>query len=266
MPTHRDIAAAIESVAPLDLQEEWDNSGFQLGDSEAEATGVTICVDLTDDVIDEALAAGHSMVVTHHPLIFKGVRQLLGRNRVERLVSRAIVSGLTVYSSHTAMDNAVGGVSHTLASMLGLTGVTTLVPKHRDDIAGPGLGAVGDLPSPLALDAFVDRVKACIGSPVVRCSDPSKAPASMISRVALCGGSAAEFLPEAISAGAQVYLTSDSRLNYFLDYRDRIILVDVGHYESEAVTKRIFYHILSGKFPNFALCLSSVEDNPIKYL
>ncbi len=264
--THRDIAAAIETIAPLHLQEEWDNSGFQLGDPDGIATGVTLCVDLTSDVIDEAIANGSSMIITHHPLIFRGVKHIVGDNRTEQLIAKALRAGVTVYSSHTSVDNAVGGVSWAIAEKLGLTDIATLVPQHRSSPDGPGLGVVGNLPEALTLDQFISLVKERLGSPVVRCSDPSKAPTTVISRVALCGGSAAEFLPDAIKAGAQLYLVSDSKLNYFLDYRDRIILADIGHYESEAVTKQIFYHILNGKFPNFALYLSSVEDNPIKYL
>lgn len=263
-PTHRDIAAAIETVAPLPLQESWDNSGFQLGDPDAEATGVVLCVDLTARVLAEAVERGCSMIVTHHPLLFHGVKQLLGRNRTEQLVAQAIRAGITVYSAHTTIDStAPEGVSWAMARRLGLTGITTLVPANG---AGNGFGAVGNLDAPTAFEQLVERIKTTFESPVVRCSDPAEAPCATISRVALCGGAGAEFIPAAIAAGAQIYITSDSKLNYFLDYRDRIILADIGHYESESVTKQIFYHILSGKFPNFALYISAAESNPIKYL
>lgn len=258
-----DITNAIESLAPLRLQEDWDNSGYQIGNPGDECSGVLLCVDVTPAIIKEAVAKKCNLIISHHPLLFRGVKQITGRNRVERTIVEAILNNITVYSSHTAVDNAPQGVSWAMAEMLGLTNCRPLVPIRGEENAG--CGVVGDLTSPLSPEELVKRVKTAFGSPVARCSDIPRGQ-EKISTVALCGGAGAEFITSAIAMGAQAYITSDTKLNYFLDYVDDIFLIDIGHYESEKCTKHIFYHLLSEKFPNFALFISESEKNPINYL
>lgn len=256
------LTAAIEEVAPLSLQEGYDNSGFQTGNPDAEATGALLCIDATEDIIDEAVARGCNLIVTHHPLIFRGVKCVTGRDRPERVLAKAIRNDITIYSSHTAMDSAVGGVSWRMAEKLGLTGVSVLVPAAPG--ANSGLGVVGDLPAPLSPAGLAELVKKSFASPVVRMSQH---PAGLaIKRVALCGGAAGEFVPQAIAAGAQAYISADCKHNQFLDHTHRILLIDAGHFETEACTKEIFFDILTEKFPNFAVCYSDTEKNPITYL
>ncbi len=258
----RDIIAAIEAYAPPALQEGYDNTGYQVGDPESEATGALLCVDVTDDIIDEAKSKGANLIISHHPLLFRGVKCVIGRNRPERALAKAIREGITIYSSHTAMDSAVGGVSWRMAQRLGLTGTTLLVPSHPG--ADTGLGVTGELPRPLTPTEFASMVKSTFGCGAVRMSRP--APQLVVKKVALCGGAAAEFLPEAIAAGAQAYVTADCKLNQFLDYAPDILLVDAGHFETEECTKEIFFDILTEKFPNFAVSYSDIEKNPIIYL
>ena len=266
MTSNRDIAKAIEEFAPLNTQEEWDNSGFQVGNPDDECRGVLICVDVTEDIVDEAVKKGCNLILTHHPLIFRKLPHILGGNRVERVVAEAIKNDVTIYSCHTPVDNARGGVSWAMADSLGLTDVTTLSPfRGPGQKPGVGSGIVGNLSRPLSPTELVEKVKRAFGSPVAQCS-ALPAPDTLISRVALCGGAGAEFIPDAISHGAQAYITSDTKHNYFLDHVGDIFIIDIGHYESEACTKRIFYHVLSEKFPNFALHYSDIEKNPINYL
>lgn len=261
--TIRQIIGAIEEIAPLRLQEEWDNSGFQAGHPDEECTGALVCVDVTVEVIREAVSRGCNLIVAHHPLLFRGIRQVLGRNRVERALEEALRSGVTVYSAHTSVDNAPGGVSWQMARMLGLSDCTVLSPLHSG--SSDGCGIVGTLPRRLTAEALAALVKDTFSSPVARCSDPAKA-APEISRIALCGGAGSDFIPAAIAAGAQAYINSDTKLNFFLDHADDIFLIDIGHYESEKCTKHIFYRAISEKFPNFAVYYSDVEQNPIHYL
>lgn len=257
-----DIISSIESVAPRHWQEDFDNTGLQIGSTGEICTGVLLCVDITEPIIDEAVERGCNLIVTHHPVMFRGVKTIAGRNRVERVIVDAIRRGVTIYSCHTSIDNApLHGVSWEMARRLGLEGITTLTAAEGQ----PGLGAAGDLPEPMAALDFVSHVKRTFGSRVARCSAPESAPA-VIRRVALCGGAGAEFLPEAIASGADAYVTSDSKLNYFLDYAESILLVDIGHFESEECTKDIFYQIITEKFPNFAVYKSQNEKNPINYL
>lgn len=255
--TNREITNAIEEFAPLSLQESWDNSGWQIGAPDAECLGVLICVDVTTDVLREAIDKGCNLVISHHPLIFKGVKQITGRNRVERCIPIAFKNGISVYSSHTATDCAPGGVSWEMARRLGMADV--------EGLDASGLGVIGNLPLPLPWEEFVGLVKKSFGADCVRCS---RTPANdwTVGRVGLCGGSAAEFLPLAMSRGAQAYVTADCKLNQFIDHADDILLVDSGHFETEECTKEIFYRVISEKFPNFAVWKSTVERNPVVYL
>ena len=128
----RDIISVIERFAPLSLQEEWDNSGLQCGDASAECTGVMLCLDVTLDVIEEASARGCNLVVSHHPMIFRGIKRLTGATVAERCIVAAISHNMAVYSSHTALDSADGGVSHALAALLGARVSRVLHPMDAE--------------------------------------------------------------------------------------------------------------------------------------
>ncbi len=259
--TNADIINAINEYAPLSLQEDWDNSGVQLGWSADECRGVLLCVDVTPAIVAEARERGCNLIVSHHPLIFKGLRSITGENPVQRAVLDAIRSGITVYSAHTSLDSAVGGISYTMARMLGAEVCAPLAPgKPGDDT---GLGVVATLPAPLSQAEFAELVKKTFGSPVCRCSAGTGAP---ISRIAMCGGAGGEFIPAAKAAGAQAYLTSDVRYHDFVDHGNDLFIVDIGHFESESCAKEIFYRVITEKFPNFAVYYSRNEKNPINYL
>ena len=261
MPTINDILRTIEAVAPLSLQESYDNAGLQIGDASAECTGAIICVDVTPETVSEAAARGCNLIISHHPLIFKGLKNITGATLQQRAAILAIKHDIAIYAAHTNLDNAPTGVSHTLAASLGIEKVSTLEPKAYDPTTGSG--AIGDLNPPVSPVELVDRVKAACSSPVVRCSTP---PHHAISRVAVCGGSGSFLINEAIKGGAQAFVTSDVKYHDFVDHGNDIFIIDIGHYESEKCTKQIFYHIVSEKFPNFALYYSELEKNPINYL
>lgn len=261
-----EITDALEAFAPLRLQESYDNSGYQLGNPADEATGALLCVDITEEIVDEALARGCNLIVTHHPLLFRGVKCVTGRNRPERVLAKALRAGVTVYSCHTAIDSAPGGVSWAMADRLGLTNVETLLPSGATHPAGiPGLGTVGNLPAPLTPSELAQKVKDTFHCHTLRTSRPNPA-LTAINRVALCGGAGADLLPQAIAAGAQAYITADCKLNQFLDHAHDIFLIDAGHYETEECTKQIFFNVIREKFPNFAVCNSEKDKNPIIYL
>ena len=232
-----DIIAAIEQEAPLSLQESYDNAGMQVGDKSALCTGVLLCVDVTPSVIDEAIERDCNLVVSHHPLIFRGLKHITGATPQELAIIKAIRR----------------------------LGIAKPSPLECPDPANPGigLGAVGDLELPLTPMKLIERVKLVCQSPITRCS---ALPCSMITRIALCGGSGASLINAAIAHKAQAFVTSDVKYHDFVDYSDRLLIIDIGHYESEMCTKHIFYHILSGKLPNFAVNYSETEKNPINYL
>lgn len=266
--TLADIAAVIERIAPPQLQESYDNTGWQLiapeNGAEAECTGVMVCVDATEAIVDEVAEAGCNLLLTHHPVLFRGQKSFTGATQVERVIMRAMRRGVSIYSCHTAIDSAPGGISACIASRLGLENVEVLVPNPSRPDAG--LGVVGNLPAPgMTPGELAERVKAALGSPVARCTRPRR-PLEPVVRVALCGGSGSEFIPQAVAAGAQAYITSDVRHHDFVDHTPDIFIVDVGHFEAEACAKDIFYHAITEKFPNFAVRYPTTEKNPIIYL
>lgn len=257
----KDIAHAIEQVAPLRYQESYDNAGIQVGDPEAEVTGVLLCTDVTLAVIDEAISCGYNMLVSHHPLIFQGLKKLAGRDSVERMVAHAIKHDINVYSAHTNMDNAPSGVSHHMAAKLGMTDVMVL-EAHDDDGVPVGSGVIGTM-TPMPVIDLLRRVKQTFGVEAVRYSGDVDAEAS---RVALCGGAGAFLIDRARQAGAQVFVTGDVRYHDFFKADEGIVIADIGHYESEQYTKELFCDILTRDCPTLRVAMARQERNPVKYL
>lgn len=251
-----DVIAAIEAVAPLDLQEDWDNSGFQVGDPHALTDGVLICLDVTPEILQEAHTKGCSLVISHHPLLFHPTRQLLGRDRAERCVALAFRLGITVYSAHTSCDCAPRGVSYQMALDLDLHDIQTLDPAS-------GLGTIGQLPQPLSYDQLLQKVKTTFGCQALRVSRTPRL--TEYQRIALCGGAGADLIVNAIAQGAQAYITADCKHNFFLDYRDDILLIDAGHFETEQCARAIFSRALTSRFPKLPVYISEVELPPILF-
>ncbi len=126
----KEIADALEMFAPLPLQDGFDNAGLQVGLTETEVTGVLLCLDVTEKIVDEAVALGCNLIVSHHPLIFSPLKKITGATYVERCVMKAMAAGIAIYSAHTNIDNAIGGVNYRIAEKLGLKNLKVLVPKE----------------------------------------------------------------------------------------------------------------------------------------
>ena len=262
-PLISDILSAIEDKFPPQYQEDFDNTGLQLGRVDRTCSGVLLCVDLTPQIIDEAIARGCNLIITHHPLIFHPLKKISGEDRVSKSVYDAIRADISVYSCHTSVDNTPRlGVSWEMGRMLGLSDIQSIEQRGPQGI---GCGIVGNLNRPLSALQLVDKVKATFSSPIARCSIIPKAD-TQISRIGLCGGAGSFLIPQAIHKGAQAFITSDSKYNTFIDHTDSIFLIDIGHFESEECTKNIFLQTIKEKFPNFALYYSQIEKNPINYL
>ncbi|MDR1344318.1 MAG: Nif3-like dinuclear metal center hexameric protein [Tannerellaceae bacterium] len=254
----KDILEEIERHAPLSLQEGYDNSGVQAGDVNREATAALLCLDVTEAVIDEALVRGCNLIISHHPLVFKPIKSLSGKTYIERCLIKACKHDITVYCAHTNLDNAPRGVNYHLGMMLGLENMSAL-GEHSDLTAQ---GIVGELPSSEEAMSFLKRIKEILHAPCIRHSAYS----GDIRKVALCGGSGAFLIPQAIASKADVFITGEARYNDFYDVEDKILLAVAGHYESEICTKGVFHSIISKKFPTFVLHLSDADSNPVKYL
>ena len=263
----KEITDSIEQYAPLRLQEEWDNAGIQVGDPEAEVTGVLLCTDATEAVVAEAISRGMNLVISHHPLIFRGLKKIMGRTPVERAVAMAIKHDITIYSAHTNMDSAWQGVSFRMAQKIGMTDVqfldTNMVdPYGEQECAMAGCGVIGDI-EPMPAREVMQRVKAAFEVGAVRYSGDGD---TIVSRVALCGGAGGFLLDKAVAMGAQLYVTADMRYHDFLDNNQRIVVADIGHYESEHFTKEIFLEIIQKKNPTFAVAFAKNETNQVNYL
>lgn len=251
------IAEAIEAFAPLDLQESWDNSGFCIGNADSEVSSAVVGLDCTEELVAEALEVGADMVITHHPLIFGGVKRISMSDSTGRTVIEAVKNGITVYACHTNMDKVLGGVSGTAAAALGLQGVEVL----DRDADGNGLGIVGTLPVPMHYRDFLSLVKSAMDVEALRFSEPVGKP---LSRVALCGGSGSSLIQAAAAAGADAYVCGDVSYHHFYA-PDGMMIVDIGHFESECKITDIICGIVREKFPNFAIHTGKRSENPVHY-
>ncbi len=359
------IIQTIEKVAPPIYQESYDNCGLQVGNPEDEVTGVLISLDVTEAVLEEAIQRGCNMIVSHHPLIFFGLKRISGRNYVERVIRKAIKHDISIYAAHTNLDNMHTGVNAKIAEKLQLRDISILSPKgntlsklytyaplsaaeklrealfaagaghiskYREcsfnttgtgsfrpqEGANPaigeaggkrewveevkievivekhiegavmaalraahpyeevayeliplpnanqhiGAGMIGYTQNPVIEDYFMEFLKDKMKADCIRHTAFLNKP---IKKVALCGGAGSFLLKDAIQAGADIFITADYKYHQFFDAEGKIIIADIGHYESEQFTSEIFEEILKKKFPTFAILLSKLNTNPVKY-
>ena len=253
----KDITSALEAFAPLSIQEGWDNSGLLIGSPEDEVRGVLVGFDCTPDLIDEAVACGCDMVVTHHPLIFKGLKRIQGGDPVSDAVIRAVKADVAVYAAHTTADKVIAGVSGAMARRLGLRDIALM-----EDEGGFGLGAVGTLPEPMTGEEAVAYVKDKFGLKMVRVSKP----VDRVEKVAVCGGSGASEIDAARATGAQLYISGDISYHHFFT-PEGFMVMDIGHFESEVDIVEILSKVIREKFPTFAIRISGNlgRSNPVRY-
>lgn len=257
----KEVAATLERFAPLPLQESYDNAGLQIGLTEREeVSGVLLCLDVTEAVIDEAIREGCNVVVAHHPLLFRGVKRVDNSTMVTRCVLRAIRAGVAIYAAHTNLDNARGGVNFRIAERLGLQRVKFLQPA-ADGQSGSGL--IGVLPTRRDAMDFLREVKEKFH---VDCLMHNAAHVQSIGRVALCGGAGEFLIDEAVAQGADVFITGEMGYHRYFGYEDRLLIATIGHYQSEQFTVGLLRDILREAFPDLKLVTTSLNTNPIKYL
>jgi len=359
------IISAIERVAPSNYQENYDNSGLLVGSAQEEATGVLVCLDCIETVLEEAKTLGINLVVAHHPIIFGGLKRLTGRNYVERVVMKAIRYGIAIYAVHTNLDNVLqGGVNSKIAEKLGLLNTKILAPKsglmrklatfvptaaadavraalfaagaghignysscsfntqgvgtflgdassnphvgergqlHKEaeekievvfleqqqnaimqallsshpyeevafdmvklenSLASVGAGLVGNLAAPMAVADFLQLLKTNMGAACVKYTAPHK---SNISRVAVCGGAGGFLLSQAVRQNADVFVTADYKYHEFFDADGKIIIADIGHYESEQFTIDLLCDLLKANFADLRVVPVSKSTNPVLY-
>lgn len=361
----KEITSYLESLAPLSTQESYDNSGLIVGSPEGTVTKVLISLDCTEAIIEEAVKLGAELVIAHHPIIFKGLKSLTGRNYVERTVLSAIKNDVAIYAIHTNLDNYLHGVNAEICERIGLNDVKVLAPvqgiltkmivyvpvDYVDQIrsvafaAGAGnignysecsfavqgkgtfkpgdkslpfageigerseeeevrleflveqhlvsevlnavrdihpyeemayeiysmqninqdlgAGMIGELDVSEEKMSFLHRIKEIFQAGSVRYTDSTN---KQIKKVAVCGGAGSFLLKNAIAAGADVFITGDFKYHEFFDAEERIVIADIGHYESEQFTSNRLRALIQEKFPTFAVHLTAIKTNPINYL
>lgn len=256
-----DIISILESFAPVRLQESYDNAGMQIGDVNDDATGILLCLDVTEAVVDEAISRGCNLIVSHHPLLFGGIRRITTEDDRGRIIIKALRHGISIYAAHTNLDRAREGVSWEIARMLGLRKLMVLDKDDADP--GVGLGIVGEIEQLPTLE-FLRKVKDTFHVKCLRYSD--NFPRLTIRRVAVCGGAGASLIRSAIDAGADVMVTGDVKYHDFTSYSSRILIADIGHYESEICTRRIFMRLFSDRFPDLQIYMADTDSNPVNCL
>lgn len=258
-----DIALALESWAPKPIAESYDNVGLLVGNPSAELTAVLINLDMTEEVVDEAIESGANMIVAHHPIWFMPRKRLNGEDYVSRTIIKAIKNDIALYACHTNLDNIRSGVNRRICDTIGLGNIRFLKTKHTTtDEEEYGSGMIGDLPEALSKSSFLHLVKERFHAKGIRYANCEK---EMIQTVAVCGGAGSFLIGEALKKGADALVTADITYHKFFDNEGKMLLLDIGHYESEQFTSELIREFLSEKFVNFAFRLSKVVTNPVRY-
>ncbi|WP_338647612.1 Nif3-like dinuclear metal center hexameric protein [Flavobacterium sp. KS-LB2] len=360
-----EIISVLEEMAPLAYAEDFDNVGLLVGDQESAATGILVCHDALENIIDEAIAKKCNLVVCFHPILFSGLKKITGRNYVECAVIKAIKNDIAIYAVHTALDNHQDGVNKIFSDALGLVDTKILIPKqhfirklvtytipenaeevrnalfdagagnignyencsfnskgigtymgneHSNPQVGErfefvqgdeikievtfekhlenkilkalfkshayeevayeiyelqnqhqniGLGMIGELKNPMNEKEFLLFAKEKMECGGIRHSNFT---GKDIKKVAVLGGAGSFAIKSAIQAGADAYLTADLKYHQFYEAENKLLLADIGHFESERYTKNYIVEYLRKKIPNFAVILSEENSNPVKYL
>jgi dinuclear metal center YbgI/SA1388 family protein len=361
----REITSFLEMLAPLAFQEDYDNSGLIVGHPDKELTGALISLDCTESVVDEAIQLGLNLIISHHPIVFKGLKKFNGKTYVERVVMKAIKHDIAIYAIHTNLDHISTGVNKKICDKLGVKNPDILKPREdslrklvtfcpdsfaeelRDamfkagagqignysecsyNVSGlgtfkagegtkpfvgepgkqhheseirietiysvnleqkilsalfekhpyeevaydlysinnnhpkVGTGMIGDLERDFDELEFLNFVKEKFCAKVIR---HTALRSKKIRKVAVCGGSGSFLLPNAISAGADIFISGDFKYHEFFDTEGKLIIADIGHFESEQFTQELLLDLIKEKFSNFALRLTTQNTNPINYL
>ena len=261
----KQVVDALEHYAPLPLQEGYDNAGLQVGLTEAvEVSGALLCLDVTEEVVDEAIQKGCNLIVSHHPLIFRKLARISDENYVQRTVRKAIKHDITIVSMHTNMDAAMGGVNFKIVEKLGLRNVRFFAGEKEVNGVKGGEGVIGEISDEgIAADDLVLMLRERFHVECVQCNQLLRRP---IKKVALCGGAGAFLLGDAIAAGADAFITGEMSYHEYFGHEQEIQICVIGHYQSEQFTSEIFRSIIEEQCPGVKCHISEINTNPILYL
>ena len=260
------IIDALENWAPLAWQEPYDNAGLIVGTPDQVCTGVICSLDCTEAVVEEAIAKGCNLIVSHHPIVFKGVKQFNSNDYVSRVLVKAIQNNIALYAIHTNLDSLLEGVNKTLADKLHLENRRILSPKpgFKDQNGGEiGSGLIAELPLETDEAEFLKWIKEKLNVTVIKHTSFTKKP---LKTIALCGGSGSFLIADAKAQKADCFITSDLKYHDFFEADGQLLLVDIGHFESEQGVAALIVANLKLKFPTFAVLESLVNTQPVSYL
>jgi dinuclear metal center YbgI/SA1388 family protein len=254
------VLDALERFAPLPLQESYDNAGLQIGITEAEVSGVLLCLDVTEGVVDEALARDCNLIVSHHPLIFHKLAHVSDSTYVERCVMKAIKNDIAIASMHTNLDSARGGVNYKIAEKMGLGQITGIGDTKNVDGVDGASGVIGVLEKPMVADDFIAMLKHTFNVECVQANRPLR---RQISKVALCGGAGSFLLDDAVRAGADAFVTGEMHYHEFFGHDGQLQIAVIGHYQSEQFTAEVLRSVIEPL--GVRCCMSEINTNPIYY-
>jgi dinuclear metal center YbgI/SA1388 family protein len=359
-----DLISVIEKFAAPELQEDYDNAGLITGNGSWDCTGVLCTLDVTPEVVKEAVDRGCNLIIAHHPIVFRGLKRITGKNYVEQVVIEAIKNDIAIYAAHTNLDNVVLGVNGVIAKKLGLVNPAILQPRHKmlrrlitfapvdkaeqvrnavfaagageigkysecsfnsegtgtfkagegadpyvgevgkqhreketkieivypfymenqvvqalvthhpyEEVAydiftmdnvhyGIGAGVIGNLEQPVDEKEFLKFIRETFKAAGIRHTRLNGRP---VKKVAVCGGAGSFLIRSALQQGADIFITADVKYHEFFDAEHRMVIADIGHYESEQFTVDLLLGLLLEKFPTFAVLKSGVNTNPVQY-
>lgn len=257
-----DVISKLEDWAPLSLAESYDNSGLIVGNPQNAIARILINLDMTEAVLDEAIQMQANLVIAHHPIWFSSRKNLIGNDYVSRTILKAIRHNISLYAFHTNLDMIETGVNHMIASKLDLKKLKLLLPK--DDKAGIGQGMIGSFSFPMDKNSFFQYIKKVFNIKVIRYADASNI--EEVKRVAVCGGSGSFLTASAIANKADAFITADITYHKFFDNEGKILLLDIGHYESEQYTSNLIEKFLLNHFPELSIQVSNIITNPVCYI
>ena len=241
----RDIMWMMEDMAPAKYAEQWDNPGLNIGDPDADINKILVALDATENVIDEAIAKGADMIITHHPLLFHAVKKINYNMPDGRKIMKLIKNNINHFAAHTNLDAAKGGTNDRLADIIGLKDISVLSEGQFDEI---GIGRVGIIDGDTTMGMLAVRIKEGLGLDAVRVTGNLS---RKVKKVALCTGAGAEFIDDAVKAKCDVYVTSDIKYHEAMDAVDKdICLIDATNYATENIIVPVIADYLRRKLEN----------------
>ena len=248
----KDIFQFINTIAPFEYQEKWDNSGFLVGDEDMQCKKIALCLDITSEMIERAKENGCDLIISHHPVIFGKTGSFLK----DDLPFKLAVNGINAICAHTCLDIAQGGVNDVLAQLLELDDITSVC---MDGVMMP---RAGKLKNPMSAREFAAFVKEKLGCDAVRCNKLDKE----ISSVVLCGGSGGSFIPDVIAGKYDAFVTGDAGHHNFIDASEKgLLLIAAGHFETENPVMGAVEKALNERFPEIETLLLR-QESPIEYI